>query len=58
MVRKIKAKVVLQLRAEGLSGRAIAASQQISRNSVAEVLEAADAAGVRWDDISTRADAE
>ena len=27
MVRKIKAKLVLQLRAEGLSGRAIAASQ-------------------------------
>ena len=27
MVRKIRAKLVLQLRAEGLSGRAIAASQ-------------------------------
>ncbi|MEO9248024.1 IS21 family transposase [Citricoccus nitrophenolicus] len=58
MVRKIKAKLVLQLRAEGLSGRAIAASQQISRNSVAEVLEAADAAGVRWDDIAARTDVE
>ncbi|MFB9071527.1 IS21 family transposase [Citricoccus parietis] len=58
MVRKIKAKLVLQLRAEGLSGRAIAASQQISRNSVAEVLEAADAAGARWDDIAALPDAE
>ena len=31
MVRKIRAKLVLQLRAEGLSGRAIAVSQQMSR---------------------------
>lgn len=58
MVRKIKAKLVLQLRAEGLSGRAIAASQRISRNSVAAVLEAADAAGVGWDDIKDRPEAE
>ena len=58
MVRNIKAKLVLQLRAEGLSGRAIAASQQISRNSVASVLEATDAAGVRWDDIADLPDAE
>ena len=58
MVRNIKAKLVLQLRAEGLSGRAIAASQQISRNSVAAVLEVADAAGVRWDDIADLPDAE
>jgi hypothetical protein len=35
----------LQLRAEGLSGRAIAASQGMSRNSITALLEAADAAG-------------
>ena len=58
MVRKIKAKRVLQLRSEGLSGRAIAASQQISRNSVAAVLEAADAAGLRWDHVADRSEAE
>jgi transposase len=58
MVRKIRAKLVLQLRAEGLSRRAIAASQSISRNSIAAVLEAADAAGVRWDDIADRPEAE
>ena len=57
-LRKIKAKRVLQLRSEGLSGRAIAASQQISRNSVAAVLEAADAAGLRWDDFADRSEAE
>ena len=37
MVRKIRAKLVLQLRAEGLSGRAIAGSQAMSRKSVTQV---------------------
>jgi transposase len=56
MVRKIRAKLVLQLRAEGLSGRAIAASQGMSRKSITAVLEAADAAGVAWDDIADSSD--
>lgn len=58
MVRKIKAKLVLQLRAEGLSGRAIAASQGMSRKSITAVLEAADAVGVGWDDIKDHGEAE
>lgn len=58
MVRKIRAKLVLQLRAEGLSGRAIAASQQMSRKSVTAVLEAADAAGVGWVDVKDHTDTE
>jgi transposase len=58
MVRKIRAKRVLQLRAEGLSGRAIAASQGMSRKSITAVLEAADAAGVGWDEIKDRSDGE
>ena len=58
MVRKIKAKLVLQLRAEGLSGRAIAASQAMSRKSITAVLEAADAAGVSWDDVAERPEGE
>lgn len=58
MVRKIRAKLVLQLRAEGLSGRAIAASQGMSRKSITAVLEAADAAGVVWDDIADSSDRE
>ncbi|MGO1391670.1 MAG: IS21 family transposase, partial [Brachybacterium alimentarium] len=51
MVRKIRAKLVLQLRAEGLSGRAIAAAQGMSRKSITAVLEAADATGTSWDDV-------
>ncbi|MDN6521611.1 MAG: IS21 family transposase, partial [Yaniella sp.] len=58
MIRKIRAKLVLQLRAEGLSARAIAASQGMSRKSVTAVLEAADAAGLSWDDVKDRADSD
>jgi len=58
MVRKIRAKLVLQLRADGLSARAIAASQGMSRKSVAAVLEAADAAGLGWDDVKAGTDDE
>lgn len=59
MVRKIKAKLVLQLRTEGLLGRAIAASQSLSRNSVADVLAAADdVAGVTWADVAELSDGE
>lgn len=49
---------MLRLRAEGLSGRAIAASQAMSRKSVTAVLEAADAAGVSRDDIAERSEDE
>ena len=58
MVRKIKAKLVLQLRAEGLSGRAIATSQAMSRKSITAVLDAADAAGVGWDDVADLGEGE
>ena len=55
-VRKIRAKLVLQLRAEGLSGRSIAASQGMSRKSIAAVLEAADATETSWDDVAELTD--
>ena len=58
MVRKIRAKLVLQLRAEGLSGRAIAASQQMTRKSVTAVLDAADAAGVAWAEVAGQSEGE
>ena len=58
MVRKIRAKLILQLRSEGLSGRTIAASQGMSRKSITAVLEAADTAGVSWDDVAERPEDE
>ncbi len=51
MVRKIRAKLVPRLRAEGFSGRQIAA-QDMSRHSVAAVLEAADREGGGFDDVA------
>jgi transposase len=58
MVRKIKAKLVLQLRNQGLSGRAIASGQGIARNSVQVVLEAADRLGVGWADVEEMPEAQ
>lgn len=58
MVRKIRAKLILELRAQGLSARAIAAGQGISRNSIASVLEAADRAEIGWDDVADRPENE
>lgn len=52
MVRKIRAKLVLELRAQGLSARAISAGHGMSRNSVAEVFQAADRLNISWDEIA------
>lgn len=57
MIRKIRAKLVLQLRAQGYSGRQIAA-HGMSRHSVAAVIDAADRANISWDDISEKSDSE
>lgn len=57
MVRKIKAKLVLRLRSEGLTGRQIAA-QGMSRTSVAMVLDAADREGIGWDDVAALDEAD
>ena len=56
MVRKIQAKLVLKLRARGLSARAIATAHGISRNSIAEVFDAVDRAFLDWDRIMKTAD--
>ena len=57
MVRKIKAKLVLRLRSEGLTGRQIA-EQGMSRTSVAMVIDAADREGIGWDDVAALEEAE
>lgn len=58
MVRKIKAKLVLQLRSQGLSGRAIASAQGIARNSVQAVLDTAERLGLGWDDVEVMSEDE
>ncbi|WP_282856932.1 IS21 family transposase [Pseudoclavibacter helvolus] len=57
MVRKIKAKLVLRLRSEGLSRRQIAA-QGMSRRSVDQVIAAAVSEGLTYDDVATMSDAD
>lgn len=57
MVRRIKAKLVLRLRAEGFTGRQIAA-QGMSRTSVAAVIDAADRERIGWDDVADLEEAD
>lgn len=57
MVRRIKAKLVLRLRAEGFSKRRIEA-QGMSRHSVMAVFEAADREGIDYDAVADLEDAE
>lgn len=46
-------------RSEGQAlGQATGASQDMSRHSVAAVLDAADQVGLNWDDVVERPDAE
>ncbi|GAB3536403.1 IS21 family transposase [Arthrobacter tecti] len=58
MVRKIKAKLVLQLRNQSLSRRAIESAHGISRHSIQAVLDAADRLGLGWDDVVEMSEAE
>ena len=50
MANRIRAKDILRLDGPGLSGRAIAASLGVSRNSVTAVLAAAKREGFGWED--------
>ena len=58
MVRKIKAKLILQLRNQGLSRRAIESAQGMSRHSIQSVLDAAERLGLGWDDVAEQSEAE
>ena len=58
MVRKSKAKLVWQLRNQGLSGRAIASAQGIARNSVQAMIDAAEKLGLGWDEVAELPEAE
>ena len=58
MARRINAKLVLQLRAEGMTGRAIALAQGMSRKSMLAVFDAAEKVGIGSDGHANRSDAE
>src|SRR5690625_5377704 len=58
MVRRIPAKSVGELGAQGLSARSNASGRGISRNSSAAVFEAVDRAHMKWDDLAELSEAE
>lgn len=58
MVKKIKAKLILQLRAAGHSRSSIARSQKMAKSSVIAVFDAADELGIAYGDIVQKGDAE
>ncbi|QXQ10473.1 IS21 family transposase [Paeniglutamicibacter sp. Y32M11] len=58
MVRRIKAKLILKLRADGLSGRAISTSLGASRRSITTVLEAAEQRNISWDEVREKSENE
>ncbi|MEB0276700.1 IS21 family transposase, partial [Cryobacterium sp. 5B3] len=57
MVRKIKAKQILQQRNQGLSRRAIESAQGMSRHSIRAVLAATERLGLGWDDVAELSEA-
>ena len=58
MARRIRTRLVLQPSEAGLSGRRIAATQGVSRNSAGEVPAAARGAGIGWREVEATTDAE
>lgn len=58
MARKIRAKLVLKLRAAGHSRRSIARTQGMSKRSVIDVFDAADKLGIGYDDVADSSDEE
>lgn len=56
MARKIRAKLILELRAQGMSRRSIASTRRMSMGSVCEVLGIADERGITWDQVKDMGD--
>ena len=51
MAKKIKVKLILELRAAHMSRNTIAATRHMSKNSVSDVLRTADALGLAFSDV-------
>lgn len=58
MARKIKVKLIMELREAGMSRKLISSSRSISRHSVSDVFRIADEKGIRYDDVSALTDDE
>lgn len=56
MARKIRAKLILELRAQGMPRRSIASTRRMSMGSVCEVFDIADERGITWDQVKDMGD--
>ena len=51
MARKIRAKLIMELREQGLSRRKIAKTRRMSMESVCDVFDIASEHGISWADV-------
>ena len=58
MARKIRAKLIMQLREQGMSRREIASTRRMSMDSVCEVFRIAQERGISWSDVEGMTDEE
>ena len=58
MAKRIRAKLVLELLARGMTGREIRSTRHVSQRSIKLVREAAERAGVTYDDVACMPDRE
>jgi len=58
MARKIKAKLIMELREQGLSRRSIAKTRRMSMESVCDVFDIADERGITWEQVEGITDDE
>lgn len=58
MARKIRAKLIMELREQGMSRRRIASTRHMSMESVCEVFDIASERGIGWDDVAGLTDDE
>ena len=52
MAKRIRAKLVLELLARGMTGREIRSTRHVSQRSIKLVREAAERVGVTWGDVA------
>ena len=58
MARKIKAKLIMELREQGVSRRSIARTRHMSMDSVCDVFDIADERGITWAQVEGMSDDE
>lgn len=58
MARKIRAKLIMELRDQGMSRRSIASTRRMSMGSVCEVFDIAEESGITWNQVRDMGDDE